>query len=276
MQNRIVLITVIYRNYNILDDFISSLKLQLQDNYCKVFIIDLTEKERRKKLQLPSFADIVYGKNEGYAYGVNLGIKKAIQQGYTSFVVVNSDVIFSKKFCNSVDLSISKNKDTIIGGKIYYAPGFEFHKTRYRQKDKGNVIWFAGGKIDWNNVITKHIGVDEIDSGQFNKIRNVDFITGCLIIFDKKIVEKVGMWNEKYFLYYEDADFCVRAKRKGIKLLYDPSIVIYHKNAQSTSGSGSEIHKYYQEKNRLRFGLKYAPLKTKLHLLKNYFIKKVY
>lgn len=94
------------------------------------------------------------------------------------------------------------------------------------------------------------------------------------MIFDKKVVERVGHWDEDYFLYFEDADFCEKAKRKKIQLYYDPSIILWHKNAQSTGGSGSSLQQKYQLKNRLKFALKYAPLKTKLHLLWNYFSEK--
>ena len=90
------------------------------------------------------------------------------------------------------------------------------------------------------------------------------------MMFDKKFFETVGPLDESYVMYYEDADWCMRARRAGIKLYYDPKIVIYHKNAQSTGGAGSELHGSYQRKNRLKFGFRYAPVGTKIHLLKNY------
>jgi GT2 family glycosyltransferase len=97
-----------------------------------------------------------------------------------------------------------------------------------------------------------------------------------LMLYDisvKKIVEK---WDESYFLYYEDADFCERAKRKNIPLYYDPSIIIWHKNAQSTDGSGSSLHTKFQRINYFKFAMKYAPLRTKLHVLKNYFFTTIF
>ena len=90
--------------------------------------------------------------------------------------------------------------------------------------------------------------------------------------FDKHVIDNIGFLNESYFLYFEDADYCEKAKRNNIALYYDPNIVIWHKNAQSTQGSGSKIHVKYQKKNQLKYGLKYAPFKTKIHLLKNYFM----
>jgi len=92
-------------------------------------------------------------------------------------------------------------------------------------------------------------------------------------MLDKSAIDKLGYWDETYFLYFEDSDFCVRAKRMGIKLIYDPRIILWHKNSQSTGGPGSKIHEKYQRINRLRFGIKYAPLKTKLHLIKQWLLR---
>jgi len=220
---------------------------------------------------------------------VNLGIQQAIKLGYDKFCVMNSDTIVDNNFISSALLSINHYPRLpsptaqaiggqaliIISGKIYYAPGYEYHKSKYKKDELGKIFWYAGGDIDWNNVYIKHRGVDEIDHGQFNKFESTDFITGCLMIFNKSIIDKVGYWNEDYFLYYEDADYCERAKKQGVNLYYDPSIIIWHKNAQSTGGSGSKLHQEYQEKNRIKFGLKYAPLKTKLYLLFNY-LKKIF
>ena len=90
------------------------------------------------------------------------------------------------------------------------------------------------------------------------------------MLFDKSVLDKVGFWDESYFLYFEDADYCMRASKVGVRLYYDPLLVIWHKVSQSTQGSGSTIHVKYQTKNRLKFGMKYAPFKTKIHLLKNF------
>jgi GT2 family glycosyltransferase len=124
-------------------------------------------------------------------------------------------------------------------------------------------------------VYIKHIGVDEVDRGQFEQAKPTEFITGCLMLMDKTVVKTVGLWDESYFLYYEDADYCRRAAAKNIPLVYDPSLAIWHKNAQSTDGPGSAIHRRFQNMNRLKFGLKYAPMRTRLHLLKDYLLSKV-
>lgn len=269
MKKSLAIITVIYENYDVINDFLLSLKNQVNKNF-HLFLIDLSKNKKELKLNIP--ASIIKSTNKGYAYGVNLGLKIALNAGFEFFCIINNDTFFNNNFINNVLLSIFNHPPSIIGGKIYYAPGFEYHKNKYKKSDFGKVIWYAGGKLDWKNVITPHVGVDLVDKGQYDKFEKTDFITGCLMIYDRIVIDKVGFWDESYFLYYEDADFCERAKRQRIKLFYDPSIVIYHKNAQSTEEAGSQIHQKFQQKNRLRFGLKYAPIRSKIHLLKNYFL----
>ena len=266
MKNKLAIISVVFENYQILEDFFETLENQIKKDF-HVFLID--NSLNKEKIPKTKFSiTLIHSKNLGYSHAVNLGLKKAIKEGFNYFCIVNSDIYFKKDFVSQVLKSLKKNPSSIIGGKIYYSSGFEYHKDRYQKKDWGKVLWYAGGFFDWKNVYTLHRGVDEVDEGKYNTFEEIEFVTGCLMAFDKKVIDKVGFWNENYFLYYEDADFCWQAKRKGIKIFYDPSIVIWHKNAQSTGGSGSAIHLKFQKKNRIKFGLKYAPFKTKIFLIK--------
>ena len=267
MSHGLVIATVVYENYTVLDDFLRSLSVQTDKNF-HLFISDLSKEKKPIETEGVNLT-VSYGENKGYAYGINLSLKNAIGKGFDKFCVINNDTSFENEFVESVNKSIDLHPESIIGGKIYYAPGFEYHKSRYKNTDLGKVIWYAGGKTDWNHVITHHVGVDEIDEGDFNIESETDFVTGCLMCFDKKLINKIGFLDESYFLFYEDADYCERAKRKGLKLYFDPLIKIWHKSGQSTEGAGSKLQQKYQRKSRLKFGLKYAPLKTKLHLLKN-------
>lgn len=266
MKNNIAVISVNYNNYDVTFDFIRCFNNQTNKNF-KIFLADLSDK--RRKMNTDNYVHWIFSKNKGYAHGINIALKQALDLGFLKFVVINNDVIVDNNFISNVQHSLETNKNSIIGGKIYYAPGYEYYKNRYHKYEKGKVIWYAGGSIDWNNVNGVHRGVNEVDHGQYDSLVTIDFITGCLMCFDKTIILKTGYWDESYFMYFEDGDWCERAKKKNIQLLYDPSIVIWHKNAQSTGGSGSSIQKKYQKYSRLKFGLKYAPLKTKLHLLKN-------
>lgn len=263
------IITVVYNNYADLPDLFASFDTQIDTSF-QMFIADLSDKP--KKIKLPEYAKLIVGKNKGYAYGLNLGIDAAMHDGLNHFICINNDTYVDKNFVTSARSAVEKHPASLIGGKIYYAPGYEYHKTSYDKKDLGRVIWYAGGYIDWDHAIAIHRGVDEVDRGQYDTEEKTDFVTGCLMIFDKKLIETAGKMDDSYFLYYEDTDLNERIKRAGCEIWYDPSIIMWHKNAQSTGGSGSGLHEKYQRKNRLIFGLKYAPLRTKLHLLKNYLL----
>lgn len=267
MKSKLAIITVVYQNYDVLKDFFSSLENQTSKNF-HLFICDLSDDKKEIEEKNVNLT-VIESQNRGYAHGVNVALKKAIGQGFNYFCVINNDTYFEKEFVQRVLQSLKNHPKSLIGGKIYYARGFEYHKGRYEKTDLGRIIWYAGGGVDWDHAITPHRGVDEVDRGQCDNFSETEFITGALILFDKKVIDNVGFWDESYFLYFEDADFCERAKRKGIKLYYDPSIAIYHKVSQSTEGSGSLLHKKYQSRNRLKFGLKYAPLRTKTHLIIN-------
>jgi len=267
-MDKLAIITVVYNNYDVLKDFLKSLQKQNNKNF-KLFISDLSDDKKNINPKGVK-TKVLQDKNKGFAFGVNIALKAAIDKDYKYFCILNNDTYFKEDFVSRCLSSIKKNPTSIVGGKIYYARGYEYHKRRYRKKDKGNVIWFAGGYIDWKHAMSFHSGVDKVDKGQYDKFKETGFITGALMLFDQNIIDKIGFLDETYFLYFEDADFCIRAINKKIKLYYDPSVIIWHKVSQSTGGSGSNIHIRYQSKNQLKFGLRYAPLKTKLHLIKNY------
>ena len=258
-----------YQNYTILTDFSRSFEKQTDMDF-HLFVVDLSRK--KKSFERPDFTTYIPALNRGYAYGINIGVERALSQGYDMLCITNSDIVARKDFVQNIKKSINSHPFSLVGGKIYYEAGAEYHKDRYQPQDLGNVIWYAGGINDWKNSTTIHRGVDEVDRGQYEKLEKTDFITGCLMGYDKKTAQTVGKWNEGYFLYYEDADYCERAKKAGIQLYYDPSLVIWHKNAASTGGSGSSMHQKYQKINQLKFGLKFAPLRTKIHLLRNFIL----
>src|SRR3989344_2902107 len=81
----------------------------------------------------------------------------------------------------------------------------------------------------------------------------------------RNVLEKSGLFDEKYFMYYEDTDLSLRIKKNGFKLFYIPQAIVWHKVAQS-SGIGSELNDYFITRNRLLFGMKYAKIRSRFAL----------
>lgn len=206
--------------------------------------------------------------NLGFAGGNNVGIRFAFENGADYILILNNDIIVDKNLLVQLIKVMEEQKSVgVLSPKIHFAPGFEFHKERYQKEDLGKVIWYAGGELDWANVYGKNRGVDEIDRGQYDKICETDFFTGAGCLFRREALLKAGLFDEKYFMYLEDADLSQRMKRKGWRVLYAPTAHLWHKVAQS-SGIGSELNDYFTTRNRLIFGLRYASLRTKIALMR--------
>ncbi len=204
--------------------------------------------------------------NTGFSGGNNIGIKEALKRGTDYILLVNDDTVVLPSMIKNLKDVLENDKNIgVASPKIYFTKNHEFHKDRYAKKDLGHVLWFAGGYTDWDNAKSVHRGVDEVDRGQYETIEEIDFATGCCMMIKKDVLEKVGMFDEKYFLYFEDDDLCLRIKKERYKIYYVPTAVMYHDNAGS-SGSGSGLHDYFLTRNQMIFGMRYAPLKTRLAL----------
>jgi len=207
------------------------------------------------------------GKNLGFSGGNNIGIKYAQDEQAKYIWLLNNDTVVDKNVLCAIS-SFSNPYVGAVGSKIYFYKGCEYHKGRYKKSDLGNVLWYAGGIIDWNNVLASHRGVDEVDHGQSDVEVKTDFITGCSFFIRTSIIKQVGLLDESYFMYMEDLDYSLRIQQAGFKTVFNPTSIVWHKNASSSDGSGSSLHEYYQTRNRLKIGMKYAPLRTKLALLR--------
>ncbi len=206
--------------------------------------------------------------NLGFTGGNNTGIRLAYNSKADYVVLLNNDTLVDENFLVEIVKYANENNSVgLISPKIYFAPGFEFHKDRYSVKDKGKVIWYMGGKMDWNNIYGTNEGVDEVDQGQFESPHTTDFATGACMLISKSVIEKVGYLDDSYFMYLEDVDLSERVRRAGYEVRVVPQSKVWHKVAQS-SGVGSSLNDYFIHRNRLLFGFKYASFRTKLALIR--------
>lgn len=207
--------------------------------------------------------------NKGFTGGMNTGLTAALQKGYDYILIVNNDTTFAESFLLEAEkYLLSERKTGVFVPKIFFSPGTEFHHDRYTNKERGRVLWFAGGVIDWKNALPSHRGVDEVDSHQYDNDSQMDFATGCCMIFPRELLERVGLFDGRYYLYFEDIDLSLRIKKAGFDIVFMPKAHLWHKNAKSSGGPGSSLQDYYMTRNRLLFGMTYAPLRTKIALLR--------
>ncbi|HUQ85043.1 MAG TPA: glycosyltransferase family 2 protein [Candidatus Limnocylindrales bacterium] len=266
-MKKVSIITINYNSGIATEKFLRSLeKVKISGFELEIIVIDNGSEKAFKTSD--NISVIRSDTNNGFTGGCNIGIKKALKNGADYVLLINNDTtvhpILIKNLIEGIE---DDDKIGIATPKIYFSKGHEFHKDKYKKEELGQVIWFAGGVIDWKNAKSVHRGMDEVDRGQYEILEKIEFATGCCMLIKKEVFEKVGLFDEKYFLYYEDADLCERVKKAGFDIHYVPKGIVYHDNAGS-SGSGSSLHDYFLTRNQMIFGMKYAPLKTKIALVR--------
>lgn len=263
-------VSIILINYNAQEDTIDCLKslekIKASGFKYNIIIIDNASKEA---LELPkslqnSYTEIVSSNtNKGFTGGNNMGIYFAVEKYNSDYVLLlNNDTTVDEDFLKELVKTAQSNpRIGMAVSKIYFYKGREHHKGSYKKSELGNVLWYAGGSIDWNHLATFHRGVDEVDRGQFDSQTQSDFATGCSVLVKREILEKIGTFDKRFFLYLEDVDWSVRVTRGGYKIAFCPQSIVYHKNAGSTGGSGSKIQDYYLTRNKLLFAFKHGTWK---------------
>jgi len=267
-------IGIIIVNWNGLSDTVKCLdslsKIQLFGNSASIIVVDNGSTDSSVAVIRKTYPDVFIietGENLGFTGGNNVGIQKAIEMGVDLIWLLNNDTIVDKSVLTFTE-AFADSSVGACGCKIYFAPGHEFHHDRYSKEERGKVLWYAGGIIDWNNIYASHRGVDEVDHGQYDVPEETQFITGCSLIVRTTVVKKVGMLDDAYYLYLEDLDWNLRIQKAGWKTLYLPTSIIWHVNAGSSGKPGNPLHEYYFTRNRLFLGMRYAGLKTKLALIR--------
>lgn len=203
---------------------------------------------RALQKDFPGVQILELNENAGYSGGNNLGIKLLIKQSTDYIFILNPDTIICKDTIPKLFKALkSTGRTGIVGPKIY---------------DMKGKIWSCGGVIDKKRFTGGLIGFGENDTGQYDQAREVDYIPGTAMLIKKEVLEEIGLFEEKYFIYYEDTELSVRARKAGYQIAIVPQAIINHKES-SSFGKKSEAHSYYMARNHLLFLERNAPIFTK-------------
>lgn len=157
-------------------------------------------------------------KNLGFAAGNNVGIRYALKKGAHAVLLLNQDTVAEKGFLRP----LLENPADIV------APVIRF-------KRKGKWIYDYGGKINWWLGRSWHLEFStsrEVDFATTIRGDVLDYVSGCAMLIKRPVLEKIGFLDEKFFLYFEDVDFCLRAKQAGFKIAVEPKSMVLHKLAE--------------------------------------------
>jgi GT2 family glycosyltransferase len=167
--------------------------------------------------------------NRGYAFGINKEIERAISERCDTFMILNTDIKFLKVSLTEIVLGLKKFD--ILGGVMY-------------QK---NDIYYGGSIDRWR------LSGGLINKEPIHKFSPVDYVTGSMMIFEKNLVDCIGLMDEMYFMYYEDVDYAMRASKAGKKIGITKGIIYEH--FENNISTNKEI---WMRNNRLKFFKKNA------------------
>ena len=239
------LVSIITVNFNRLQDtseLLSSLE-NIQYPNTEIILVDNGSKEDPSILQskFPKLKILLNSENLGFAAANNLGIKNA--KGKYLFLV-NNDVIVTPDFLQPLVNKLENNNDIgIVSPKIYY-------------HSKPQMIQYAGfTDIHPITIRNQGIGFNENEKGQYDEEKATFYAHGAAFLFRNQLIIEVGFLSERFFLYYEEMDWCKQVRNHNYQIYYIPKSIVYHKDSVTT-GSDSPLKTYYLSRGRLIYMLR--------------------
>ncbi|MDA8100286.1 MAG: glycosyltransferase family 2 protein [Nitrospiraceae bacterium] len=227
-------VAVIVLNWNGLEDTAACLESLAKVAYKPVEIIvvdngSIDGSQRFLRENYPWATLIETGQNLGFTGGNNVGIRHALERGVDYILLLNNDTVVAHDFLDALVKTAVRRPDVgILNPKIYYF-------------DPPEMIWYAGGELSLYRGISKHFGFRQIDHGQFDSEQEVTFVTGCAFFIKREVVEAIGLLDDYFFCYSEDADWTIRTRKAGYKGFYVPSSRIWHKVGGSVQSAKSDF-----------------------------------
>jgi len=228
------LVYVVILNWNRRDDTLACLASMAQSTYQprRILLVDQgstdgsVEAVRRR---FPAVEVVQTGGNTGFARGMNAGIRHALAAGATDVLLLNNDTIVAPAMLERL-VAQRAPEIGMIGPAIFYA-------------DRPHQIWSTGGGI--NPVLFEMTGNHGRGQPLPNRPMPRAFLSGCAMLIPRRVFEDVGLFDERFFMYYEDLDLCLRIGQAGYRLLLVPDAHLWHRVSQSSGGPNTPGERYH-------------------------------
>lgn len=212
------------------------------DNY-QIVVIDNGSTDGSVSAIRDKFSEIHIVENKanlGFAGGNNAGIGYAIKQNADYIFLLNNDTTVDSQLLRELIKASEKHPDAgILGSQIYI----------YKHPQK---IWYSGAKWLPEQAQFIHLGSGEVDRGEDGQeVRETAYICGCALLIKTEVIKKIGVLDSRYFLMWEETDWCYRARKVGYRCLVVPKAKVWHKISASFSGGDKAPHyQYFWWRNR--------------------------
>ena len=246
---KIGVVTVTYNSSKVIEDFMTSILSQTHVNFTLYIIDNSSSDETLEKLSKYNDQRIVIIKNKdnlGVAAGNNQGISASIKSNCEYIILINNDTEFDSQLIEMMLKGLDNYSCDIIVPKIMY-------------HDNPKIIWSAGGYFrPWAACLCAHYGIGALDYGQYDNVRRIEYAPTCCMLIKKTVFDTIGLMDEKYFVYYDDSEFCFRAMKLEISMFYLPTVVLLHKVSSLTGGQKTTSERSDFTVHHLTRGLVYS------------------
>ncbi len=173
----------------------------------------------------PDVGVVALPRNRGYAGGNNAGVRAALDAGAGAVLLLNNDTEVAPDFLPPLIEVLNGN------------PRAAAVSSAVMRLDSPEVLQEAWCDVHYGFGLARHVGVNALPGEGFDKPRRVDAAIGCSLLVAADAFRRVGLLDEEYFAYHEEIDWCVRARKAGYTLYYQPFSRVYHHYSKSTDVS---------------------------------------
>ena len=185
--------------------------------------------------------------NVGYAGGANLGIRAARDRGADVVLLLNNDArVHVGANGEACDVLAADGRVGVVGAKVL-------------TREDPTRLWLAWGDVNYRQSLVALHGAGRPDAPAFNRERDVAWVAGCAMWLRVQALDAVGLFDERFFAYHEEVDWCVRAWRGGWRVVYCPRVVVTHTGRGSSGTEASiRVRKYFAARNSILYAQKHA------------------
>ena len=189
----------------------------------KVLVVD-NASDDKSACSLPSTVEVMkLEANLGYGGAINAALRSHLDADSAPyFLLLNNDVLLAKDTLSRLIGFASDKGPGIFGPRI----------VQFEDSSRLEAAW---GKVTWSHVLASYYGKNRRKIGaRWNRMRQVELLLGSTLLVHRRIFEKVGLFDEAYFMYHEEVDFLFRARRSGFPIYYCPFTEVIHYGGHST------------------------------------------
>lgn len=256
MEHKDPLIAIIVLNFNGKNDTIACLHSLSRVEYpsYRIYVVDNGSSDDSCTAISSLFPEITLiptGKNLGFAEGNNVGIRRAINEGARALFILNNDTTVKPDILDAFVTAHKENPQAgILGATLY-------------RFDKTDTLDHLGGM--WNPTTCNFdlVGLEHTTL-PFTSVTPIDYICGAGMYIPVEVLGTIGLFEKNFFLLWEDADLCFRARKAGFLVVTCPDAIVWHKGSASFSGKPQST--YFFWRNRLLFMARHLSKKEKNRL----------